>query len=329
MVELWASLSALGFSNYEASSLGRISNVITGHVLNPTSQRNYLRVSITNDLKNRHSMSVHRLVAAAFYGVNENLSVDHINRNTLDNTLLNLRYATSKEQIQNTSRSLIVPGKKICQYDLNGNFIKIWDRILDASVNLNLDKRAICAVCKGKRDSVGGFIWRYHVEIYASEEWRTSQYPELENFYVSNYGRIYKSDGTITKGYKKNGYLVLGVYENNSTHHVKRYIHRLVAASFFGRNDDLEVNHKDGDKLNNNVDNLEYVTRSQNIQHAVRTGLRKTRKVIQYDLNNNYIASFDSIKDAISKTAVTRSSITDTCNGRHKNGGGFIWRYAE
>lgn len=68
------------------------------------------------------------------------------------------------------------------------------------------------------------------------------------------------------------GYLAVGSKEQG----VKRthYVHRLVAEAFLGEPVDAnEVNHLDGDKTNNKVENLEWTTHSSNLQHAVRTGL--------------------------------------------------------
>lgn len=57
--------------------------------------------------------------------------------------------------------------------------------------------------------------------------------------------------------------------------HYMRYVHRLVAECYLPNpNNYAEVNHKDGDKANNNVDNLEWCTRSENLRHAIRTGLK-------------------------------------------------------
>lgn len=92
-------------------------------------------------------------------------------------------------------------------------------------------------------------------------------------FQVSNYGRIkrvgrldgkMRFSGEIRKPQKhKDGYLQVDL--QRSSH---RLIHRLVAESFLGVHDDLEVNHKDGDRTNNHLSNLEFVTSEQNRIHS-------------------------------------------------------------
>jgi len=70
----------------------------------------------------------------------------------------------------------------------------------------------------------------------------------------------------------KTGYLVVNIRINNKR--VPAYIHRLVAEAFIANTDNKpEVNHKDGNKHNNTVDNLEWVTNKENIEHSVRVGL--------------------------------------------------------
>lgn len=81
--------------------------------------------------------------------------------------------------------------------------------------------------------------------------------------------------GNKMKPYKmKNGYLTVKLWDGKKYH--SRYVHRLVATKFCSREcSNTEVNHKDGNKQNNNVDNLEWVTKSVNMKHAYRMGLNK------------------------------------------------------
>lgn len=91
---------------------------------------------------------------------------------------------------------------------------------------------------------------------------------------VSTLGRIksYHKDGLVLKPrLKANGYLQV-VLQNGKPKHVS--IHRLVARAFIPNPEELSyVNHIDGDKTNNNIDNLEWCTASQNMLHAMHTGL--------------------------------------------------------
>lgn len=87
---------------------------------------------------------------------------------------------------------------------------------------------------------------------------------------VSNTGLIRNKHGLIRKTtVAKNGYERVGFHGGQET----VFVHRLVARAFCdGYADGLLVNHKDGDKLNNNAENLEWVTQSENIKHAYAIG---------------------------------------------------------
>lgn len=101
---------------------------------------------------------------------------------------------------------------------------------------------------------------------------------ENARYEVSNTGKIRdKKTKTLKKQYTlKNGYSVVSFYENGKQKNV--YVHRIVACAFLGGSEcGLEVNHKDGVKTNNNVSNLEWVTRSENILHCIKTIGRKPR----------------------------------------------------
>jgi hypothetical protein len=125
------------------------------------------------------------------------------------------------------------------------------------------------------------------------EQWRDVQGYE-DHYQISSLGRVRSKDvhgnrcptcnrtskkkGRIRKlAVNTGGYLAvsLGKGESSKNHRV----HRLVALHFVPRVDGKpEVNHKDGDKVNNRADNLEWVTNLENIQHAVRLGLHGKRK---------------------------------------------------
>ena len=134
----------------------------------------------------------------------------------------------TKEQIKERANQILRELKsiKIKQYDLNGNFIKEWNSSIEAEKDLNINSRSIRAVCSGKRNTAGGFIWKY-------------------------------------------------------------------------LNDDSPV------KLKN-----------------------KTKKeVCQYDLNNNYIATYHSLKEAEEQTGINYTSISKACNNKIKTAGKYIWKY--
>ena len=103
---------------------------------------------------------------------------------------------------------------------------------------------------------------------------------------IKNFEGIYSIhiDGTITNDLKGNikkptqlkiGYLMVDLYKNNKAS--KLYVHRLIAEHFIHNDDPVnktQVNHKNGNKLDNSIANLEWISHGDNIRHAVQTNLR-------------------------------------------------------
>lgn len=170
---------------------------------------------------------------------------------------------------------------------------------------------------------------------------------DYEGLYqVSNFGNVrrignYKNQYSEWKSFKKlklsnrKGYLYAVLYKNGiSTHFL---VHRLVAETFINNCDNSnEVNHLDGNKQNNNINNLEWCSHSKNILHAYKTGLHKTnyihgnnlpRQVIQYDLNGNFIKKWKSISEA--EKILNIRHISECCRNIRKKSHNFIWRYAD
>ena len=145
------------------------------------------------------------------------------------------------------------------------------------------------------------------------------------------------------------GYPVVGLCKNNRTKTVK--VHRLVAEAFIPNLENKpQVNHINGIKNDNKIDNLEWCTNSENVKHAFRTGLNKATnrskevainnilkaceknkvKVMQFDLQGNYIKTWNSILEAKEFYGLKcNSGIVLCCQGKYKKSHGFIWKYVE
>ncbi len=172
--------------------------------------------------------------------------------------------------------------------------------------------------------------------------------PGYEGHYqVSNLGsvksieRLRRTKGTgITKVCErivkptidKFGYCKVCLFKNGKRKYCKP--HRLVAIAFIPNPDNKpEVNHKDGNKTNNNVSNLEWNTASENMRHAFANGLnggerKKNRMPVwQFDKAHNLIATYPSIYAAEKKTGI--KNIWMCCTGKYKVAGGYIWKCAK
>lgn len=115
----------------------------------------------------------------------------------------------------------------------------------------------------------------FNLEDLCGENWRVIKNHNAL-YQVSNFGRVKsfqcKKPKILKPKLSSQGYLYFTLSQNGVTRNW--FAHRLIAAAFLENSENkLEVNHKDGCKLNNHVSNLEWVTRSENTQHAARTGL--------------------------------------------------------
>lgn len=173
--------------------------------------------------------------------------------------------------------------------------------------------------------------------------------PGFENIYqASNYGNIRalhygcrnKSNSLIIRKLtptpnRDNGYLRVNLVTDGKDK--RYYIHRLVATTFIPNPDNKpQVNHIDGDKTNNSVSNLEWVTISENHIHAFNTGLKhkkfgienaNSKPILQYTKDGILIRKWDSIADASRFYNIDRSSISQCLLGRSKSSNGYIWKY--
>lgn len=150
--------------------------------------------------------------------------------------------------------------------------------------------------------------------------------PGYEGLYkISNYGNIItipreRVKGGLLKTFvnKNNGYLYTRLYKNGKGKTV--IVHRVVADVFLPKIDGKDfINHKDKNKTNNKITNLERCDRVYNNRYSMAV------KVGQYTLDGNLIKVFDTVIDACKE--VNDYHISEVCRGKRKSCKGFIWKY--
>lgn len=163
------------------------------------------------------------------------------------------------------------------------------------------------------------------------EEWQTVQVSNL--YEISNIGRIRnkKTQKIISQRKNNGGYMIANLYKNGVP---KTYIvHRLVADVFLPKEQGKNyVNHRDEDKTNNSVNNLEWCDVLYNNTYGTRieNASKKVRKAInQYDKNNNFIRTWSSASEVEKRLKYFGSNICTCCKGRQKTAYGYKWKYKE
>lgn len=151
----------------------------------------------------------------------------------------------------------------------------------------------------------------------------------------------------LLKTHKSNsGYLSVTITDLIADKKVRKFVsvHRLVAEAFLFKSSDLlQVNHLNGNKLDNRIENLEWVTPSENSIHAFNTGLRcanpapfkgkfneenpKSRAIQMCSLNGTFLKEFPSAQEA-KRQGFSQGNISSVIAGKRKSHKGFIWRWA-
>lgn len=125
-----------------------------------------------------------------------------------------------------------------------------------------------------------------------------------------------------------NGYLQVGLCKNSI--YKSHKVHRLVATAFIPNPNNLpEVNHRDENKHNNRVSNLEWCNRNYNVNYGSRTN--KTKKpVTQLTKSGETLATYESltkVKEALKISNI--SNISNVCKGKRKSAYGYRWKFIE
>ena len=156
----------------------------------------------------------------------------------------------------------------------------------------------------------------------------------FDNYYIDEEGRIYNSKrDRYLKPYCDNlGYLQVALSKEGKLHYFR--VHRLVALSFLepiaGK---TYVNHKNGNKKDNRVENLEWCNNSENMKHAYATGCYNAKHKCAVDVfakhNNQYLYTAESVTDLAKITGHNRKTLTAILKGEKKNNFNYIFRYKQ
>ena len=284
---------------------------------------------------------VHRLVAFAFRGPPPNADawqVHHLDGNPSNNRLENLEYVTYQENIKhsfdNPSRRCggAKRSKPVMWRARGSQSWTMCESGVQAAKHLGMSSSFLGQCCRGEGVAKNFEIQFAEKDHFPGEEWKPLRLEDsmldMHGRMVSSFGRIQFSTGRISKGHQnKSGYFCTFFF------HPGGYflVHRLVAAAFLGRPptaQHTQINHKDGNKGNNAVANLEYVTPGENMLHYHSyTSSPKVRrgKAVESRLagSNHKWTLHPSLSQAAQMLGVHVCSISSCLKGCQKQTGGF------
>jgi hypothetical protein len=300
--------------SYAISNFGRIKNLNTNNIKTLTVNKatGYLAVRLDVGKKvKKITYQIHQLVAKMFIGECPiNYNVTHLDRNKNNNRVSNLKYISKQESMNKYFNN------KTETQTSNKEIIQSAGQNVSQNISQNVEQNINKESKKSK-------------EVFNPDTMKIiSEYP---NYLVDNKGNIYvKETMTIRLPVPNpNGYN--RVLLSDKSKRKNKYVHRLVAETFIPNPDNLPyVNHKDANRKNNSVENLEWCTAQQNMSHDSK--LRKTGKKIQaFTTDGKFVKEYESIKEAGRELKIDSTSITKAVSGanRRTTAGGYIWKYVD
>ena len=341
-------------TKYLVSNKGFFKNIKSGKISSGSIDKTsgYMRTTI-----NKKPFSIHYMVAKTFLpNPNNKTTVNHKNKDRTNNCVYNLEWATYAEQNDHKNQKSIKQygshnnGRTILRINKETNtIIETYDTIIKASkwimeniytidttnkeIEQELRSLSTSLSQKIKRNNNHyfgyNFIWKFEEKLIDENEiWKPLIGIEKDGYFISTSGKIKNPLGKIKEKFgKAGGYYDFKIIKKGQHHK----IHRLVALHFIENlHNKPFVNHINGNKLDNIVENLEWATNQENVIHGYETGLNKEglSHVIQYDKEGkNLIKEFKSISDASKELNIDSSSISGCCRGITVQTHGFHFKY--
>ena len=267
--EIWKNITITGYEQYyKISTHGNIKSLHTNKLLKQSNRGTYLGVQLSARGTSR-TESIHRLVALSFIENPDNLPiVNHKDGDKLNNKLSNLEWVSNKENVKHARDTKLHISKtyRVSQYK-DDELVKTYNSITDAKRETGISDSKICCVCKGKRKSAGGFVWKYADFEYKEDEKPDGR--ELKDFpkyIILPDGQVFsKSSKKYLSTRINSGYKYVTLYNGKKKKDCS--IHSLVALAYLENLHNFPmVNHKNHDRLDNRVDNLEWTSYSDNMK---------------------------------------------------------------
>ena len=341
--EIWKNVNIKGFEHYKVSNLGNVKNN-KNKILKLDNNDGYLRINLRNyknDIKSLN-IRVHRLVAITFIENSykdktfDQLVVNHKNFIRSDNRVENLEWCTQKENSNHYCSNNIF--KNPITITIN-NIMVEYISPTKASEELDLTKSII--------------YYRLNSNNYPNYNYKYSQKEKninnsikedgvnikkvygFDKYLITKDGKVYSTynENIILLSYKnKNGYKKIKLYKNKKQY--DECIHRLVLKTFdpCENMEKYVVNHKNLNRSDNRLENLEWCTQKENTIHAFNNKIIHHKSVIKYDINKNKLKEYKSIIEASIDTfnnTKKRKLITDVCNYKRISVGIYRFTFKE
>ena len=360
---LWKDIP--GFVNYQAHPEGEVRNKTTKRLLNSECKK-HKYISLTFEGKTN---AKHRLIAFTFHANPKNLEqVNHKDGNTRNNKADNLEWISRsdnvKDAIKKRGRKKAVKNATLTKvkFTFKNGEIKEYNSITEAETDLNLTQSCILSSLKRR----GGFYygsstgggrkmrkenWLWKVERIKNKPTKNVIEKDItiEGFthlIACSDGRVLNKIKRTSVGSSDGRYLRTCKLKGSKNKQKWMSLHQLIAQTFIPNPENKPmVNHIDGNTFNNCVSNLEWCTQSENMQHAIQTGLinNETNKersdktkvpVYQLELDGSIIKKWDGMCDTLVFTGLEGNNVSQCCTsyikkiGLQRNiCGGYGWCY--
>jgi hypothetical protein len=345
----------IGYARYEVSDKGEIRSRKTKKLkCLQLGDNGYMRVTIRPDIDGSitHTKQLHRLVCLSWHGPPpsgdiQNWTVDHVSQDKLDNSPKNLRWATMKQQMQFVRQGGHAKsnGRQVLQLNaLTNETVSIFPSIKAAS-NVIFESKKTTVTFKTINKSIGkacrtnstyeGFKWKFSKEREKYSPQDPSNAPDekwaqihgFETYEISTRGRVKNKHNELLQPKKVTQKAYASITFNKGKKKFLKFVHRLVAEAFIKNPRQFKtVNHKDGNKHNNMLSNLEWLPLGT-LDDGQVGNVAATRgiAVVKKDAFGNVLKHYNSIAEASKSEKCFRDCLKRGLkNGKYR---GEIWEY--